>query len=260
MELKDGVSSKVGLREEFRPGVGSSPCQTVDKRAGRIRAMFAEISPRYDLLNHLLSCGQDIIWRRRAARVLKGLGTGPVLDVCCGTGDLILEFCRRVGNRHPMIGVDFCRPMLQLAARKAARRGVSILLVEGDGLALPFPDDQFAVVAVAFGLRNMADPRMGLAEMRRVCRPGGEVAILEFTLPQGPLLGRLYKIYFRHVLPRVGQWLAPNKHSAYEYLPASVFEFPKGAGLVREMDAVGLREVRAYPFTFGIATLYTGRK
>lgn len=260
MEPKDEVLPRVALPEEPPPGTGPTCFPGVDKRGGRIREMFAEISPRYDLLNHLLSGGQDIVWRRRTARLLANLGGGPVLDVCCGTGDLILEFYRRVGNRHPMVGIDFCRPMLQLAAHKAARRRASIVLIEGDALALPFPDDRFAVVAVAFGLRNMADTRGGLEEMRRVCRPNGEVAILEFTLPERKLLAAFYKVYFRQILPRVGQWLAPNRHSAYEYLPVSVLEFPKGADLVREMETVGLREVRMYSFTFGIASLYIGRK
>lgn len=232
----------------------------IDKRASRIRDMFAEISPRYDLLNHLLSCGLDIHWRQRTARLLRNLGTGPVLDVCCGTGDLIFTLADRAGPRWPLIGVDFCRPMLELARRKAARQRFGVVFLEGDGLHLPFPDDAFAVVSVAFGLRNMADTIQGLRELARVCRPGGEVAILEFTLPEGGPFGAVYRFYFRHVLPKIGQLLAPNKHSAYQYLPESVMEFPRGSGLLRQMESVGLRELRAFPFTFGVVTLYLGQK
>ncbi|WP_347242966.1 bifunctional demethylmenaquinone methyltransferase/2-methoxy-6-polyprenyl-1,4-benzoquinol methylase UbiE [Thermogutta sp.] len=240
--------------------VRDRPWAKVDKQADRIREMFAEISPRYDFLNHFLSCGQDILWRRKVARLLKNLGQGPALDVCCGTGDLVLEFFRVVQHRVPLVGIDFCRPMLRLAQKKAQKKSAKIWFIEGDGLNLPFPDDQFAVVAVAFGLRNMADLQRGLGEMYRVCRAGGEIAILEFTLPRAPVFGKLYRFYFQHILPRVGQWVAPNRHEAYGYLPASVLEFPQGNSLLREMERVGLRHLWHRSFTFGVATLYVGTK
>ena len=240
--------------------VRDSPRVKVDKQADRIRQMFAEISPRYDFLNHFLSCGQDILWRRKVARLLKNLGQGPALDVCCGTGDLILEFFRVVGHQVPLVGIDFCRPMLRLAQKKAQKKSARIWFIEGDGLHLPFPDDQFAVVAVAFGLRNMADMRRGLAEMYRVCRPEGQVAILEFTLPRAPVFRKIYRYYFQHLLPRIGQLVAPNRHEAYGYLPASVLEFPQGNSLLREMERVGLRHLWYRSFTFGVATLYVGSK
>ena len=245
-----------GVSLEVQDGRGVK----VDKQADRIREMFAEISPRYDFLNHFLSCGQDVLWRRKVAQLLTSLGRGPVLDVCCGTGDLILEFFRVVRHQVPLVGIDFCRPMLRLAQKKAQKKGAKIWFIEGDGLTLPFPDDQFATVAVAFGLRNMADMRRGLAEMYRVCRPEGQVAVLEFTLPRAPVFGKFYRYYFQYVLPRIGQWLAPNRHEAYGYLPASVLEFPQGNSLLREMEAAGLKHLWYRSFTFGVATLYVGTK
>lgn len=222
--------------------------------------MFAEIAPRYDLLNHVLSFGTDVYWRFRTVRASEAVGSGPILDVCCGTGDLALAFWRHGDDRFPIVGVDFCQPMVRLAKRKAERRRADILFVEGDGLRLPFPDGTFAVVAVAFGLRNMADTARGLAEMVRVCRPGGEVMILEFTLPRLFPLSIVYRAYFRFLLPLIGQVLAPNREMAYNYLPQSVLEFPQGASLLAEMEKAGLRNLMAQPFTLGIATLYKGVK
>lgn len=222
--------------------------------------MFAEIAPRYDFLNHLLSFGVDVYWRFRTVRSSKALDTGPILDVCCGTGDLALAFWRHRRNRFPIVGVDFCREMVELARRKADRRGAHIHFIEGDGLHLPFPDDTFAVVAVAFGLRNMADTAKGLSEMVRVCRPGGEVMVLEFTLPTLFPINLIYRVYFRFVLPVIGQALAPNRQEAYNYLPASVHEFPQGNALLAEMAKAGLEDLVLKPLSFGIVTLYKGSK
>lgn len=223
--------------------------------------MFAEIAPRYDFLNHLLSLGIDIRWRRKAVRLAGDPAGGPILDVCCGTGDLALAFQRAHRKGIAIVASDFCRPMLIIGKEKAARlRGSSIRFVEADALNLPFPDDAFSLVSVAFGLRNVADTDRGLREMARVCRPGGRVMVLEFTLPRVPFIGTLYRWYFHHVLPRIGQTLARNRHSAYNYLPASVEEFPQGSALLQRITAAGLRDARAFPMTFGIATLYLGTK
>ncbi len=239
----------------------------VDKSPHRVRRMFGEIAGRYDFLNHFLSLGIDRRWRRRTVREVPlaedgPLAGAPVLDVCTGTADLALAYWRAGQGRVPVVGADFCRPMLDIGAKKCRRAGAAdrVTLVEADGQALPFADDRFQIVSVAFGLRNQADTALGLAEMARVCRPGGRVAVLEFSTPRGPLLGRLYAFYFRHVLPRIGQTLAKNRQEAYHYLPASVGEFPQDEAMAELFRRAGLRGVRYYPLSFGIATLYVGEK
>lgn len=238
---------------------------TIDKSERRVRAMFAQISGRYDFLNHFLSAGTDLYWRWRTARAAGKL-EGPVLDICTGTGDLAFALQKRLGDETRIIGTDFTHEMLVLAVRKAGRKAANdgipeaITFLEADAQALPFPDDAFGLVTVAFGLRNVTDTRRGLAEMIRVCRPGGRVFILEFSRPQVPILGGVYGWYFRNVLPRVGQFIARNKQSAYEYLPESVGEFPSGRELTRLMEDCGLAEASDTPLTFGVATLYRGRK
>jgi len=234
---------------------------TIDKSPRRIRQMFGEIARRYDLLNHLLSAGMDRWWRCRTVRLVPPIGEGTVLDVCTGTADLALAYWRSGGGRVRVVGADFCRPMLLFGQEKCRRaKAEGLTLIEADAQQLPFADNTFQVVSVAFGLRNLSDPDRGLREMTRVCRSGGRVAVLEFGLPASRPLRRAYGWYFRRVLPKIGQALAQNRQEAYNYLPASVGEFPQGEALVARMLAAGLREVRYHPFTLGIATLYVGVK
>jgi demethylmenaquinone methyltransferase/2-methoxy-6-polyprenyl-1,4-benzoquinol methylase len=162
----------------------------------------------------------------------------------------------------PIVGTDFCLPMLLPARDKAQRRRAAgrVRFLEADTQRLPFPSDTFGLTTVAFGLRNVTDTDRGLAEMVRVTRPGGRVAILEFSKPRHWLLGRLYQLYFRLVLPCVGQLISRSKDNAYHYLPASVMEFPDGEPLAERLRGHGLTEVKWYPMTFGIATLYVGTK
>lgn len=231
----------------------------LDKSNQRVREMFGQIAPRYDLMNHLLSANIDKRWRRKTVDELRFQDHSPVLDVCTGTGDLALEIRRRTDHQIAVIGSDFCFPMLQRANQKASAAGAEkISFIEADAQHLPFPDDLFQVVTVAFGLRNVADTDRGLQEMARVCRPGGQVAVLEFSKPTVPGLSAAYDYYFRHVLPRVGQLMARNDKSAYHYLPASVSEFPSGQALADRMEANGIHNVRMIPMTFGVATLYEG--
>ncbi len=235
----------------------------LDKSAARVRAMFGEIAGRYDFLNHLLSAGVDRRWRRKTVRLVPPVpGGGPLLDVCCGTGDLALAYWRAARDELEITGADFCRPMLARGAVKAERAGAErhVRFVEADAQQLPFPDDCFQIVCAAFGLRNVTDAAAGLNEMARVCRPGGKVAVLEFTLPKNRWLGRAYRFYFHRILPRIGQALARNSQDAYNYLPSSVGEFPQGEQLAEQMRAAGLAEVRTYPLSFGIAMLYVGTK
>lgn len=224
--------------------------------------MFGQIAPRYDLVNHLLSLSIDRWWRRRAVRLVPPRGTEPILDVCTGTADLALAYRRVSDEAVRIIGVDFCRPMLAVAGRKCRRLSDPgrVGLIEADALRLPFPDDMFQLVSVAFGLRNMADTDAGLTEMFRVCRPGGRVAVLEFSMASVWPIGPLYRWYFRRLLPWVGQAVARNEEAAYNYLPASVGAFPEGEALAERLRAAGLRDVWFRPFTFGVSTLYVGEK
>jgi demethylmenaquinone methyltransferase/2-methoxy-6-polyprenyl-1,4-benzoquinol methylase len=238
----------------------AAPPAAVDKSGARVREMFGQIAPRYDRLNHLLSLQIDRYWRRYTVGRLNLADGLPILDVCTGTGDLALAIDRRMQGRAPVVGADFCREMLVLAEGKAQREHRGVRFLEADAQALPFADETFQAVTVAFGLRNVADTARGLAELVRVCRPGGQVVVLEFSQPDWPGLKQLYQWYFRHILPRVGQRLARNDRSAYHYLPASVREFPSGAGLCERLSASGLERVQHQPLTGGIATYYEGRR
>jgi demethylmenaquinone methyltransferase/2-methoxy-6-polyprenyl-1,4-benzoquinol methylase len=234
----------------------------LDKRESRIRRMFGAIAPTYDLLNHLLSLNADRYWRWRTTRLVPPEGATPILDLCTGTGDLALAYDRAAGGRVPIFGADFAHAMLARAAHKVTRRQAAgrVHFLEADAQELPLPDDHFQITAVAFGLRNVTDIARGLAEMVRVTRPGGRVAILEFSRPRHWLFGRLYRFYFRRLLPLVGQAVSRSRDNAYSYLPASVLEFPDGEALAEQLRRHGLTEVTWQPLTFGIATLYIGRK
>jgi demethylmenaquinone methyltransferase/2-methoxy-6-polyprenyl-1,4-benzoquinol methylase len=235
--------------------------ELLDRREPRIRRMFDGIAPKYDLLNHLLSLNTDKTWRKRVTRQVP-LTSGPLLDVCTGTGDLAFEYDRATRGIVPIVGADFSGEMLERAIVKSRRRGSHprIRFVQADAQRLPFASDSFEVVAVAFGLRNVTDTDRGLAEMTRVARHGGRVAVLEFSRPRHWLLGRAYHGYFRYLLPMVGQLFSRSGEKAYVYLPASVMEFPDGEALASRMRAAGLRDITLTPFTFGIATLYVGTK
>ena len=234
----------------------------VDKREPRIRMMFGNIARHYDLLNHLLSLNIDRYWRWRTTRLAPATADGPILDVCTGTGDLALAYDRATGRRLPIIGSDFCLPMLVPALIKTRRRGAAgrVRFLEADTQRLPFPDNSFQLTTVAFGLRNVTDTDKGIAEMVRVTRPGGKVAILEFSRPRHWFFGPLYRFYFRRVLPFIGQLVSRSQDSAYNYLPASVMQFPDGDELAAKLRGRGLMDVKWHPLTFGIATLYVGTK
>ncbi len=234
---------------------------SVDKSETRIRRMFGEISGRYDLLNRVLSGGIDTAWRRKTVRSVPPRGTDPILDTCTGTGDLALAYWKAGGGKTPVIGTDFTHEMLEIAREKSTRKSAAgITYLEADSQKLPFQNDVFQIVSVAFGLRNVTDTMQGLREMVRVCRPDGRVVILEFSQPKRSLIRRPYLWYSKHVLPRIGQLFAPNRQNAYNYLPDSVAEFPHGEELAGMMESAGLTDVRIQPLTFGIATLYDGLK
>jgi demethylmenaquinone methyltransferase/2-methoxy-6-polyprenyl-1,4-benzoquinol methylase len=253
-----------GARHEPDPSGDIVSTELLDKRETRIRTMFGNIAPCYDLLNHLLSLNIDRYWRWRTTQLVPPdvADAAPILDVCTGTGDLALAYDRAARRQVPIVGSDFCLPMLLPARRKAQRRraGERVRFIEADTQQLPFPDDTFQIVSVAFGLRNVTDTDRGIHEMVRVARPGGRVAILEFSRPRNWLFGSLYSFYFRRVLPAVGQFVSSSRDRAYDYLPASVMQFPDGEALAAKLVEHGLTDVSWKPFTFGIATLYVGTK
>ncbi len=250
------------MATDTEPSERLSEVAPVDKSGRRVRSMFAAIAGNYDLLNHLLSLNIDRLWRRFTTRTVPAEPGVPVLDCCTGTADLALAYHRASRGRSPVVGSDFCRPMLErgLVKVRKARADANVALVEGDTQRLPLPSDTFSVVTVAFGLRNVSDTVRGIDEMIRVARPGGKVAILEFSRPRGAVLGRLYLAFFRRILPRIGQAIAPNEQDAYHYLPTSVLQFPDGQAMLDLLARRGLKELRLYPLTFGIATLYVGVK
>lgn len=232
----------------------------VDKTGAKVRGMFAEIAPRYDLVNRLLSGGIDVWWRHVTVRNAPPPTTGAILDVCCGTGDLALAYAAASGPGVRLVASDFCRPMLDRGVEKARRAGLPIEWVEADAQALPFPAAAFDLVTVAFGLRNIADTQSGLAEMARVCKPGGTLVILEFSLPQSRPIRAAYLWYFRRVLPWIGNTVARNRSDAYSYLNQSVEEFPSGKALADLVRGAGFDRVEMIPLTFGIATLTVARR
>ncbi len=257
------------------PESPSSSTKTVSKESARIKSMFAGISRRYDLLNHLLSLNIDKRWRKRTVRELEVQPHEHVLDVCTGTADLALELCGSVSKDAggKVVGSDFCEEMVQIGEEKRLKRGEDRLtLLVADTLHLPFEDASFDVVTVAFGIRNVCDLDAGIAEMRRVLRPGGRAAILEFTTPRFAPFRGIYHVYFHHVLPRIGRWIsggskngggengdAENGADAYSYLPKSVGEFPRPDELSEHMRRAGFDEVRHRLLTGGIAALHIGK-
>jgi len=233
--------------------------------ASRVRDMFATIAGRYDLLNHLLSGQMDKRWRRLVAKRLRerlGSKEALVLDVACGTGDLSLELFEKIGAR--VVATDFCRPMLEVAARKIAPATEAggkraIPLIEGDALHLPFIDTSFDGVTIAFGLRNLSNVERGLAELFRVLKPGGSLAVLEFSKPVIPGFSFLFQVYFTKLLPFVGGLISGSR-SAYQYLPDSVSRFPDQTELVARMQQVGFERVEYQNLTGGIAALHLGMR
>ena len=241
--------------------IGAAPEGASDAASAAhvVREMFTSIAPRYDLLNHLLSFNVDRLWWRKTARgfasILKRQDV-RVLDLCCGTGDMTFALFRKAEESAKILGVDFSHAMLQRANEKSAEK--SPRWVEADALQLPFPDQQFDLITAAFGFRNLADYDAGLREMVRMLRLGGECGILDFGEPRG-LIGKLYRVYFKHILPAVGTAVSGVK-GPYIYLPASVERFPSPEEMLGRMRRAGFREASWTPYTFGIAGLYQGKK
>lgn len=226
-----------------------------DKTPARIAGMFDAIAPRYDLLNHLLSAGIDRRWRAAAIRSLKFTGRETLLDVCAGTADVALAARPHAAR---VVGVDFSGAMLAVGLQKvrAAGEAERIALVRGDAMRLPAADQSVDAVTVAFGIRNVQRPDVACAEMARVLRRGGRLAILEFGVPRIPGIKPLYLWYFTHVLPRIGRLISGHT-AAYSYLPASVGTFAPPSEFMETLRRAGFSELRANPLTVGIVYLYT---
>jgi demethylmenaquinone methyltransferase/2-methoxy-6-polyprenyl-1,4-benzoquinol methylase len=225
-----------------------------------IRRLFDNIAPTYDLLNHLLSLGSDLYWRKAAVRELKGTEDW-ILDLATGTGDVAIEIIHQDGCKRKVVGLDFSAPMIRGAQRKLLKRGLSpcIALGLGDALFLPFRDRTFSASMIAFGLRNVVKKAQALSEMVRVVKEGGKVIVLEFTLPRGGLMRRLYPVYFKGILPWVGGVISGDR-AAYAYLPESVLHFQHAEDYEAMMQKAGLEDVRLRRLTCGIASIIVGTK
>ena len=254
------------------PAKGTQPegTHTEADASRKVREMFTQIAPSYDALNHLLSLQLDRLWRARVARRLRPILANPnalVLDLCCGTGDLALALRKSAKGKARIIGADFAHTML-VRARAKSILGIShsgmpapppLPLAEADALRLPFADSSFDLVTTAFGFRNLANYESGLREIHRILKPGGTIAILEFTEPPDSFLGDLYRWYFRTVLPRIGGWLSGDP-TAYTYLPKSVSRFFRPPELASLLAAVGYDSVEFKVWTFGTVALHTATR
>ena len=258
-EVKQQGRTSVQQNAPARWARGST-AQDQKAAAHAVRQMFSSIAPRYDLLNHVLSLNVDRYWWWRTARRFRHIvrrADAAVLDLCCGTGDMTLALYRQAGvGGASIVGADFAHPMLCRATQKGA--GLPLEWVEADALQMPFAARGFDLVTSAFGFRNLANYDAGLREIYRVLADDGEVAILDFGEPRG-LLGKLYRFYFRRVLPAIGTMLSGTR-GPYAYLPASVARFPQPEEMLARMKAAGFREVAYTPYTFGVAGVYWGRK
>jgi demethylmenaquinone methyltransferase / 2-methoxy-6-polyprenyl-1,4-benzoquinol methylase len=241
---------------------GTTPPGTSDERqaAAWVQRMFAGIAPKYDFINHLLSFNLDRRWRKVLMQRLRPVlerADATVLDLCCGTGDVLIDF-KSVSNARVM-GADFCHPMLVSARRKTLQKGFDSLLVEGDALQLPVANGSFDAIAISFGFRNLANYAAGLRELHRVLKPGGVLAILEFSHPQGLIVKAGYKLYSKVFMPALGAAVSGSRE-AYTYLPDSIRKFPCAHELRCMMESAGFVNAHFELLTGGIAALHTGAK
>ncbi len=258
------------MSEIAAPAKGTQPEGSVNEAdaSKKVREMFTQIAPRYDLLNHLLSLQLDRLWRARTAKLLRSVLNHPdalVLDLCCGTGDLAFALAR--AGKARILGADFAHTMLVRAKAKSATLSRSaganaspgMPFFEADALRLPFADASFDLVTSAFGFRNLANYEAGLREIQRVLKPGGTIAILEFSEPPQSLFGDMYRWYFTKVLPKIG-WLVSGHQSAYTYLPKSVARFFRPAELAALMRSLGYQSVEFREWTIRAVALHTGTR
>ncbi len=215
-----------------------------------VRGLFSDIADRYQVVNHLLSGGLDFYWRAIAVRLIRPWNPSMVLDVATGSGDLAMAISKACPQAR-VVGADFCAPMLEVARRNGLPE-----LVVADGMSLPLADQNFDVVTAAFGLRNMASWEKGLSEMARVLRPGGHLLILDFSLPELPVIRPLYRFYLHHILPHIAG-LATGRKDAYEYLGESIEQFPSGEKMTSLIESCGFKNAKSHPLTLGTVSIYT---
>jgi len=225
----------------------------------QIAAMFNSISGKYDFLNHFLSLGIDILWRKRAVRLLKKHQPKLILDIATGTGDFAIEALSL--NPKKIIGVDISEGMLSVGREKLIKKNLTdkIELISGDSEFLPFEDNFFDAVIVSFGVRNFENLEKGLSDMLRVLKPGGKVVILEFSKPKSFPFKQIYQFYFQWILPKIGKLISKN-HAAYTYLPDSVEAFPDGDDFLNILNKIGFQKNQCTPLTLGISSIYSGSK
>lgn len=225
-----------------------------------IRKLFDNIAPDYDKLNHILSLNIDKGWRRKAVREIVDAGSPiAVLDVACGTGDFTIEIAQKAAEGSTVIGIDLSEGMMKIGREKIKAAGVSAEMVQGDCEALPYPDATFDRISVGFGVRNFEHLEIGLQEMLRVLKPGGKLVILELSVPSNSVIRWFYKLYFLKILPAVGGMVSGDR-GAYEYLPASVLNFPAPDKFVAMMKQIGYNGIVHKALTFGICRMYIGKK
>ena len=232
-----------------------------NEKGKQIQTMFSAIAHKYDLLNHLLSMGLDVGWRKFTVKKVINSKKDRILDLCCGTGDLSLALANKLDNNGRVIGLDFCNQMICLARNKTKQNGLNhkISYLIGKGEELPFPDEYFDGVTIAFGIRNIPSREQALKEMNRVIKKGGRIAILVLTNPQSYLFRKIYYFYFHNIVPIIGGVISGNRH-AYSYLPDSVLKFPSPKRLKKIMEGVGLTNVKYYTLTLGIVSVHLSTK
>jgi demethylmenaquinone methyltransferase/2-methoxy-6-polyprenyl-1,4-benzoquinol methylase len=229
------------------------PMEIQKEKPASVKDLFSAIAERYELVNHLLSGGLDLLWRAAAVRHIRSWQPSSILDVATGSGDLALAVEKNLPGTR-VVGADFCRPMLNVARRKGLAE-----LVEADGLHLPFASESFDGVTAAFGLRNMASWERGLSEMSRVLKPGGQLLILDFSLPTLPIIRPLYRAYLHFALPIVAG-IATGRKDAYQYLAGSIEQFPSGPAMKRLIEQCGFHNAKAHPLSLGTVSIYTAEK
>ncbi len=255
-----GGNEQMATMENFDHSV-VSPSGTPEVPRNEVWRMFDRIAQRYDLLNRLLSFGRDVVWRKKLAHFLPEGESLQLLDLATGTADVIIFLFQKSPRIFRAVGIDLAERMLEIGQQKIHEHQLDqvVELKVGDATQIPFPDNQFHVVTIAFGIRNVDDVPQSLREMYRVLKPGGRALILEFSLPHASIIRQAYLFYFRNILPRIGGWISGN-HYAYQYLNQTVETFPYGESFAGLMIEAGFSRVGFKPLTFGVATIYYGDK